>query len=207
MNSRWRDVPWGGWGLIVAGLLALAGNLGWLAGWPPVVWITVLLCGGAALAGLGVSQPAHWWALIPAGALVGSGLAALVGGPWAGAALLGSLGTGFLAVALRSREHWWAMIPGGALLTLALVALDPGESGAGRLVLGLALTFGGVAASGSSRRWALYPAAGLVALWALSTPTLAGVSEFVWPLGLIALGAFLLRHRGQTPPGRPGGGP
>lgn len=198
MNSPSRhEIPWGGWLLVGAGVLALAGNFGWLDGLPQSLWSTLLVLGGGALAALGLSRPGRWWALIPAGALVGAGLASAIGGLWAGAAMLGSLAAGFLAVATRGKDLWWALIPGGTLFTLALVTLNPGQASADWLFLGLAATFGVVALSAPSRRWALYPAGGALVLWALSTAWLAPLADVVWPLGLIALGAFILIRRGS----------
>lgn len=197
-----RDGSWGGWLLVGAGVLALAGNFGWLSGVPQALWSALLLLGGAALGALGLRRAQHSWVLMPAGALLGAGLASVVPGPWAGAAMLGTLGLGFLAVAARARERWWALIPGGTLLSLALVTLSPGPAGGDLLFLGLAATFGAVALSAPPRRWALYPAGGALALWALSSAWFAPLGDVVWPLALIALGAYVLLRRGVRAPGQ-----
>lgn len=202
--NRDNDVPWGGDALIVAGLLATASNLGWLNVWPRAVWTAALLLGGSVLATLGLSARDRWWALIPAGALLGAGGATLLQGAWGGAALLGGLGTGFLAAALRNRTHWWALIPAGALFSVTVMMLWPDRATGSWLLLGLALTFVLVALTGAPRRWALYPATTLTALWTLSIPAWASTFAVVWSAALIILGVTLLRAR-RAPPGTPGG--
>lgn len=187
---------WAGWLLVGAGLLALAANLGWLATAPNVLLgVVSLLLGGAALAAFGLKVQERWWALIPASALIGSGLAAATPAAWSGLALLGMLGMGFLVIATRRKDLWWALIPGGTLLGLALVTVDPGEAGASWLFLGIALGFVLVALGSSQRRWAFIPAAGLLIPWLAVMGNLAPVLASLWPLALIAVGGILLLWR------------
>lgn len=189
--------PWSGWLLIGAGVLALAANVGWMDAIPSAMLSVLLLFGGAALTVFGLSVHKRWWALIPASALIGSGLAAVTPEAWSGLALLAALGAGFLGIATRGKDLWWALIPGGTLLGLALVTVDPGEAGAGWLFLGIALGFVLVALGSPQRRWAFIPAAGLLIPWLAVTNSFTPAVAFLWPLALIALGVFFLWRRGS----------
>jgi hypothetical protein len=153
----------------------------------------------------------RWWAAIPGFTLMG--LAATVfygnfrlpfmadiGGP----VFLGSIGLGFLAVFFTNRHMWWAIIPGGAMLSVAGVAFV-GQTGFGFLnpasvlFIGLGLTFAVLGLLSTylnvNLRWAYIPAAILLVMGLVIFTPFVGALAFVWPLALIAGGAYLILRR------------
>ncbi len=189
--------------LVVAGLVLLAANLGWLgwvSGW---FWAALFMAGGVGFFYYYLTTPKHWWALIPAFSLVATGVA-IVAGDVGGPLFLGLLAAGFAAVALTSANRWWAVIPGGVLATLALVAwLDENTAGGDLgwlFFLGLALTFGVLyflPIGEHRKRWALYPALALLA-FSLVTVMSGSVASVMVPLALVLAGAWMLWRRGRS---------
>ena len=120
-------------------------------------------------------------------------------------------GVSFLAIFLTNPQRWWALIPGGALLSLAGVVVVTSMGGfinpATVLFVGLGLTFGVIGLLSTylqtNLRWAYIPAAVLLVLGLVVVTPFGGAFAMVWPLLLIAGGAFLvLRHaaRGKQLP-------
>ncbi|NLG52261.1 MAG: hypothetical protein GX552_19290 [Chloroflexi bacterium] len=196
------------WGilLIAVGLLVLLQNLGVLGGNLPLLWAVIFAAVGVRFLYVFVKNRAIWWPLIPAFALFG--LAGLLlmdallpaeADAWGGAFFLGALALSFWAVYLVSRENWWAVIPGGVLLTLAFVAaigdsLWGIDSGA-IFFLGLSLTFFLVAILPTPEgrmRWAWIPAVVLFVLALVVLGESASWFVYVWPIAIIALGAYFL---------------
>ena len=142
--------------LVAGGAILLLQNLGLLGPLGSPLWAGLFLGGGVLfLLTLAVDR-SQWWPLIPGSALIGIGLAlllgatftgmALEGGPLAGMALFLSLAVGFMGVFLYDRRgNWWALIPAGATASLALVILaaagQQGELAGALLFLGVGLVF------------------------------------------------------------------
>lgn len=195
------------WGvlMVVVGGVLLLDALGALAV-GGLIWSVLFGVAALGFAYVFSRSRENWWAAIPAGALLG--LAALVAwgelapasaDEWGGSLFLGTLGAGFWAVYLRSRENWWSIIPGGVLITLALVAgLSPVSGGAAVsavLFLGLALTFAGLAAVPTDEgrmRWPIIPAVVLGVLGVLMGLGAEGALDYVWPVVLVGGGLYLI---------------
>lgn len=183
--------------LIVGGGLALMQSMGLLENASDVFFGSIFVLAGLAFLSLLLSG--NWWAVFPGAALLGIGVVILL--PEAlnnldGLVFLGCLGLAFWAVYLMDRVgRWWAIIPAGVLTTLAIVTVLPGRIGAfetgGVFFLGLAATFLLVALL-AGFRWAYWPAGALGIIGALSIITQSEISNLVWALVLIAIGAYLL---------------
>jgi hypothetical protein len=210
---------WGGI-FLIAGLAFLSLLLGrhWWAAFPgfplTALGLVILLpkpldnFGGAIfLGGIALSfwyvyftaRVERWWALIPAGALSALALMTIVAErfeEFGGAIFLGGIGLAFFAVYLTERnERWWALIPGGVLVTLGGVTIAAQRVGefqtAGIFFLGLALTFLMVALL-AGMRWAYIPAGILGVMGLLGLASLLEIANYVYAVGLIAVGAFLI---------------
>lgn len=189
--------------LLITGVIFLLQNFNlWQAG--DSLWAGLVALGGVLFLVEFLRNREAWWAIIPAGALLGLTATVIINlllpsASWDGSVFLGALGVSFGIVYLQNRRHWWALIPGGVLLTLMVVTLlgpEPREVlVSGTLFLGLGLTFAMVALAptpGQPQRWAFIPG-GILAL--LGLLALAGaLSAWSWlgPVGLIAVGLFLL---------------
>jgi phage shock protein PspC (stress-responsive transcriptional regulator) len=154
-----------GFGLIVAGGLALLGNLGYADHVPAAVWAAVFaglsLFSVVAYALSGVAQ---WGWLFPAGicggvaVTLGLGTAGVRGAAVA-APVFAGLSVPFVAAYLLDRtQRWWALIPAGvmAALTVLMLIVDhlSGEwVGAGTLFL-MAGAFLVVYVTRPERKWA-----------------------------------------------------
>ncbi|HEU4741636.1 MAG TPA: hypothetical protein VFS50_08600 [Meiothermus sp.] len=189
-NSRWI------WGVVLVGLgvVFLLENLG--LGLGSGLWGAIFAGAGLAFLFVYWQDRTRWWPLIPGFVLLALGITVWVGAQsenLGGALFLGLIGLGFLAVYAVNRSNWWAIIPGGTMLTLALVAGSekPGREGGGFLFfLGLAATFGALYLIG--QRWAVWPALGLLLLSVVTLEPFGRVFGFIWPLLLMAGGAWLL---------------
>ncbi len=155
----------------------------------------------------------RWWAAIPGFTLLG--LAATIfydrfAPPFfsdlGGAVFLASIGTGFIAIFFTNREQWWAIIPGGALFSVAGVVLvnQAGVSflnPASVLFIGLGITFGllGMMSTylNTNLRWAYIPAAIMLVMGVVIFTPFVGALGWIWPLSLIAGGAYLILRRPQ----------
>ena len=169
-----------------------------------IFWIGAFGSAGVLfLVGLWLNRD-NWWMAIPGFVLLGLSATILVdeflpGFPFGGSIFLGSIGLSFVTVYVMNREHWWAIIPGGVLFTLAVVAgLDEvsGWETGGVFFLGLALTFALVALSPATARgkmnWAWIPAGVLFALAVVTTASMEGFINILWPLVLVIVGGALL---------------
>jgi hypothetical protein len=194
------------WGIVLLalGALLLLRNLG-VFGDSELLWAVLFLAGSAAFAWVYLTNRSQWWAIIPAGVLLGLGLLLAVqslfpsaGGRWGGSLFLAALGGTFLLIYALHRENWWAIIPGGAIMSTAIVAapgLADGDTGGAVMMFGLALTFLAVSLVNTSEgrmRWALIPAGvlGVIGLFVLLQA--AEWSNIVIAVVLLGLGAWLI---------------
>jgi hypothetical protein len=183
--------------LIAGGGLALMQSMGLLENAGDVFFGIVFLLAGLAFLSLLISG--NWWAVFPGAALVGIGTLILLPESldnFGGMIFLGFIGLAFWYVFLRDRvESWWALIPAGVLTTLAVVTILPDRIGAfetgGVFFLGLAATFLLVALL-VGMQWAYWPAGVLGIIGAVSLVTQLEVGNYIWALGLVAAGAYLL---------------
>jgi hypothetical protein len=130
--SMWRRDPDMWWPLI-PGLALLALGAGRLLDHLGLDRLGGALSGSLLFIGLGAAfvviylrDQEHWWAVIPAGAMLGLAGSALFGslgmGALAGASLFLGLGAAFLWLLVVERERW-AIFPAGVMGVLALVVL------------------------------------------------------------------------------------
>lgn len=203
MKVNWRALV--GILMIAMGVVALLQSLKVITFEGDVwLWVFALIF---AVVGLGFllflfSAPKqNWWAVIPGLTLLGLGALMIleglpgVQGEWPAAVFMGAIGLSFVVVFLLDRSRWWAVIPAGTLLSIVLMILLPDLGGwtASILFAGMAVTFGVVALMGQGKmQWAWIPA-GALAAFALFIPTVeGGMPWMVWPVALIAVGAYLI---------------
>jgi hypothetical protein len=201
-NARLLFSVIGGLLLIAAGVVFLLENLEVITlDWEMLIG-PMFGIGGLVFLLVFILNTDDWWALIPGFALVGIGIIIFMGQQefmenWTGAVFLGSLSVAFLLVYIFHHDHWWALIPGGVLLTLAGVTLLPESDflSGGVFFLGMALTFYLVYIApkpAGKLTWALYPAAALLVIGLLATLGSTHLINYVWPLGLLAGGGYLI---------------
>lgn len=196
------------WGvlLIAAGVLFLLDSLNVIA-FGAVVWPVIIGVASVGFLSVFLTAPqTSWWAAIPGFVLLGlvgtimlSRLAPQVGEAWGGSLFLGGIAVAFWTIYLVNTEHWWAVIPGGVLLTLALVAgvsefLDDAQTG-GIFFFGLGLTFALLALLPTPEgrlTWPVIPAVVLLLMGALISAAAVELINYVWPVGLILGGLYLL---------------
>jgi len=188
--------------LVAFGVLFLLQNFGLFGGVENLVFLVLFGAGGLAFLYVFATNQQQWWAVIPGFVLLGLGV--LIGfgdklGAWGGALFLGSIGLAFWVIYFVRRDFWWAVIPGGVLVTLAVVAALgenlPGMATGGIFFLGLALTFALVyllPVAEGRQRWAAIPALVLAIFGLLLTLSLGGIINYVWAIGLIVAGVYLL---------------
>jgi hypothetical protein len=202
------------WGalLIVAGLLFLiqaittGGTFSTDRVWAGI-WALIFAGAGLTFGWVFLTDTiGSWWAAIPAMALIALGIltgAASFGwaqeSDWLGALFLGMIGLSFWIIYAVKREFWWAIIPGGALLSLAAVVLasiwSTGEVAGSVLFFGLAITFAilwAVPTEEGHMGWALFPAVILAFLGTAVLLNFGSAANYVWAIGLIAIGLWLL---------------
>jgi hypothetical protein len=195
------------WGLLLvfAGALFLLDNLG-LIEVRGAIWGVMIGVGGFAFLSVYLADREHWWAIIPGMTLLGVAALILMGSyfprmtdRWGGSFVMGSIGLAFLIIYLAKREFWWALIPAGVMGTLAAVIglsdILPGIETGGIFFLGLGLTFAVVALIPNpqgSMKWAYIPAGILGGIGLLILIAWTAVINYLWALGLIAVGLFLL---------------
>jgi hypothetical protein len=198
-------ILWGGL-LILAGILFLIQNLGFLRV-GDLFWALLLLAASLFLLSLFIREKTNWWALIPGLTLLGiaAAVALSIFAPrysdlWSGSIVLGGIGLGFLGVYIAERRHWWAIIPCGVLLTLAASAglahfINNDMANLGVFFLGIGVTFSAVALLPSPQgemTWAWIPAGILLVLGGIFLVFSEKLLNYLWPLALILLGAFLI---------------
>ncbi|MGQ9515876.1 MAG: hypothetical protein ACUVT1_01290 [Anaerolineae bacterium] len=211
--------------LITVGILLLLQNLGVIVGAENVFWTLGFFAGAVIFLSIFVFSPrSQWWAAIPGMVLLGLGI--LVGfgdqlGQFSGAVFLIALALSFWLVFLTNRALWWAVIPAGVLTSVAVVSALPEKIGGfekgGILFIGLAATFALVAVlpGREHARWALWPAVILLILGLVTFLSSANLLSWVWAVGLILVGLYLViralfisvRQPKPTPPAEPPSSP
>lgn len=200
-NSRTAGLAVGAL-LVTLGILFLMQNFGLFTDVANLIWLVLFGAGGLAFLYVFASNQEQWWAVIPGFILLG--LSMLVGfedrlGAWGGALFLGSISLAFWIIYIVRRDFWWAVIPGGVLGTLTVVAalgenLEGMVTG-GVFFLGLALTFALVyllPVEEGRQRWAAIPALILGSIGLLLVLSLGGIINYIWAIGLILVGVYLL---------------
>ena len=127
------------WLLIPAYVMAFVaaiiqiGSIRWMPG--EFIGAFVMLAIGAPFLYVYLKNEEHWWALIPAYAMLaiaGIILASMVlRDEMMGAFVMFAIAIPFLYVYLRNRQHWWALIPGGIMAMI----------GVGLFIAGMAWVF------------------------------------------------------------------
>lgn len=205
------------WGVLLIALgafflLQVTGIFGALSG---LFWSLAFAAGGAVFLYVFLTNlHTHWWAAIPGFTLMG--LAALIfydrfAPPFfadLGAAMfLAAIGAGFLIIFFTNREQWWAIIPGGVLFSVAGVVVVDNTgfaflNPASVLFIGIGLTFGllGLMSTylNTNLRWAYIPAAIMLVMGVVIFTPFVGALNWVWPLALIGVGAWLVLRRPQA---------
>lgn len=196
---------WGGL-LILAGVVFLLQNLGFIGVISDLFWALVLGAAGVFFLTLFTQNRANWWALIPgftllsiAVLIVSSLLVPRFSEVWGGSIVLGGIGASFLVIYLLNRRGWWALIPAGVLLTLAVIAglgsLLPGLETGGILFLGMGLTFALLALLPNSQgqlKWAWIPAGVLLFMGLVFVAAAGNIVGYILPLALIIGGGYLI---------------
>lgn len=190
--------------LIVIGVVALLGTVGWL---PQLRG----LMGGLLFAAVGVlllwlaRRYANDWLMFAAFPAFGLAFAAAVPGDLGGAGFLAGIGAGFLALVVAEPRRWWAIIPAGVLFTLSVITWSSlGEPGGGTIFfLGLAATFAVVWRNAARPQpWAVYPAIGTLAMAMIVSLARA---DWLVPVLLIVIGAGLILRAQLERRSSPGG--
>lgn len=192
--------------LVAGGLLFLLQNFNIIPA--DLAWLWALVFGvvGLFFGWLFLSQRAVWWPLIPACVFLDLAVLVGVGGAWpalaerwGGAFFLLGLALPFGGIYLVNAANWWSLIPAGTLTTLGVVAgVSPeaqGQASGGVFFLGLGLTFLGLRLAPTPQgrqRWAIWPAIPLLLLGALLVTPFATLGNVVFPLALVAAGAYVL---------------
>lgn len=165
MNINRSGLFWGAL-LILAGLLALADQMGYIDTFSPQMWIAIFA--GISLLGFVsyvMSGFQQWGWLFPAGVFGGLAVTVALADVRVDSAAVSSplffgLIIPFAAAYLTDRtRNWWALIPGGVMVFLALITLlvdTAGGEWVGALFLFMiALSFLAVYLNNQTRTWAL----------------------------------------------------
>jgi len=196
---------WGGL-LILAGVVFLLQNLGFISFISDLFWALLLGAAGVFFLTVFTQNRANWWAIIPgftllsiAVLIVFSLLAPGLSDVWGGSLVLGGIGASFLVIYLLDRRGWWALIPAGVMLTLAVIAgvsgLLPGLETGGILFLGIGLTFALIALlpnQGGQLKWAWIPAGIMLFMGLIFVAAAGEIVGYIWPLALIFGGGYLI---------------
>ena len=196
--------------LILAGLLMIGQQLGWIGGqWDEAILTLAFGAAGIFFLSLYLADRSRWWAAITTLVLLAIGASQLIeiffpqiDGSFVGGGVLFLIGTSFILVYLLDRNMWWAIIPGSANLSLAAIVVadelirTPEFETGGILILGLGLTFLTLYFLPGERenmQWALYPALPLLVFGLFVSLDQGELWKIVWPSLIILLGlCFIL---------------
>lgn len=215
-----------GWAaaLLVAGILLLLFNFGYLARFDPLaqyIGAGIFAAGGVAFFGGYLARREQWGRLVPGWTLLAlAGVILLSTFPtvdrrWMAALPFLGLAAAFTHIWLVQRSgRWWAIIPGGFMLVLGLVIavsiyVERLESLGALLFAGMGLVFYLLYVLGGQPRqwWALIPATVLLLfgayVFSLNNPIQATLLNW-WPVFLIVPGIILgwLAFSRRPPPDR-----
>jgi hypothetical protein len=197
MKMRWSNLFWG-LALIVAGVLFLLQNLGYLSRQASEVWVF-------AFGGLSIlffltyffKGMQFWGWLFPTLAF-GSLALTIQMGIWGinssmmAIPILVSAGLPFLvAFALKPRARWWALIPAWAIFAVILIVLGadriPGEAVGGLVLVMIGLPFLVVYLFKRRYWWALIPAGVMIVLGGITFLSVAVQGEFIGAMVLLGI--------------------
>lgn len=170
-------------------------------------WVGALFLFMVAIAFLAVylNQRSRWWALLVAYVFAVLGFAPLMASGGRDAAYFGPLflfavGLPFFVVYFRAATNWWAIIPAGALTTVAIITIlaisdyiqseQDGAYVSALMMGGLAVTFA-VIWLRHAKDWARIVTLVLAAL-AVASLFFVNYYQFIWPVAIIGVGAYLL---------------
>jgi len=198
--KRYDPRLWIGGLLIFLGALTLLDNLNIISNISDIFWGVIWGLIGLFFLFQLITNRSSWWAAFPAFTLLGLSASQLLPQAlqsFSGLAFLGGISLAFWWVYFSDTGRWWAIIPGGVMLTLGVISVFDEVSGTdngGMLFLGLGLTFILVAVlpGGRSRSWALIPGAVLLVFGAFLGTPFAGLTAYLWPVILIALGGYFV---------------
>jgi hypothetical protein len=195
------------WGLllVLAGILFLLNTFGFIT-IGDYLWAIIFVIGGLAFLSIFIADRKQWWWLFPGFSLLVVGVIIILErtfpalpDDFGGMIAMTGIGLVFLIVFLINTENWWALIPAGSMFSIALaISLSQFLTGleiGGVFLVGLGLTFGvlSIVPTPQGRmRWALIPAGILIIIGLFVLLTAVNLISFLWPLGLIALGALIL---------------
>jgi len=183
--------------LLIGGGLSLLQAMGYLENASDIFWSSIFVLLGLLF--LSLLFGGHWWSLFPGFTLLAVGVLIMLPenlDDFSGLIFLGGIALSFwVAYATAPQERWWALIPAGVLTTLAGITVVSERFGdfetGGFFFIGLSITFLLVALL-AGMRWAFWPAAVLGIMGALGLASLFEVANYIWAVGLIAAGGFLL---------------
>lgn len=195
------------WGflIVLAGILFLLNSLGFIT-IGDYLWAIIFVIGGLAFLSIFIVDRKQWWWLFPGFSLLVVGVIIILErifpalpDDFGGMIIIAGIGLVFLIVFLINTENWWALIPAGSMFSIAfaigLSQLLTGLEISGVFLIGLGLTFGVVSLVPTPQgrmRWALIPAGILILVGILVLITAFNLLAFLWPLGLIIIGALIL---------------
>lgn len=207
MNQNYRT----GLGLllILAGLLMIGQQLGWIGGqWDEAVLALAFGAASILFLSMYLADRSRWWAAMVAFILAAVGVSQLIeiffprlDGSFIGGGVLFLIGVSFFLVYFMDRRMWWAIIPGGVMFSLTAVTVAeelvriPGFESGGLLFLGMGLTFLALyflPGQRESMQWAIYPALALLVFGLFISLDEGELWNLVWPSMIIALGVYFI---------------
>lgn len=195
--------------LILAGLLMIGQQLGWIGGqWDEAVLTLAFGAASIFFLSMYLADRSRWWAAMVALILLASGASQLVeiffpklDGSFIGAGVLFLIGVSFFLVYFMDRRMWWAIIPGGVMFSLTAVTVAdelvrvPGFESGGLLFLGIGLTFLALyflPGNRESMQWAIYPALPLLVFGLFIGLDQGDLWNIAWPSLVILLGLYFI---------------
>jgi hypothetical protein len=189
MKAKSMNAIWG-LALVIAGVLFLAQNMGWIGEIPGQLWKFIF-------AGLSllffttyfINGVRAWGWLFPACIFAALSVITTLGdagsdSPVLGSMMMWSIAAPFLvAFGLETKKKWWALIPAWVLIVIGgLIVLEgkmPDEVFAGLILFSIALPFLVVYLTDRSRWWALIPGGVLIVVAFIPLIASTASEEFI----------------------------